>query len=161
MKINVTTASTKTYSIADLKGEFYVTSFSDDGSEHRRVWISGFDKTNMASTKMQCFDVAVAARIQKLLSEAAPLNVDITYDSNFVTDQEKKADILSRLVVIEQVVQTTTSIRSLTAASIKKAKDEEAVKRQVSGLMQKVSKKVATLPVDKCKKIKELLSELN
>jgi hypothetical protein len=162
MKKEILLTSKKTYAVADIKGEFYVTEAPHlDGSLHKRLSIQGFDRGTPQNLKLYAVDVSWAEKIQKQYSEAAPMNVDIFYDSVLITDQEKKNDILNRLVVVEQAVTSTTTIRSLNAVAIKKAKEETLVKKEVSSLMMQLSKHVDILPVDKCKKLQELLSGLN
>lgn len=161
MKIQLSNNAHKVYGLADSKGEFYVDSLHDDGSIHMRLSLRGFDKGNGQNIRMHNMNVGFAEVELKKLSTKAPIEVDITYDSNIINDQEKKSDILSRLTVVELLTQSSVTMRSLTGASIKKAKEEETVKSQVSSIITRFAKNVGSMPVEKCKKIQELLAELN
>jgi hypothetical protein len=161
MKKELYSISNKSYGLADSKGEFYVNEIFTDGSVHKRLYIKGFDKGTPQNMKLHTGDISWVERMQKEFAEAAPMFTEIFYDSNILTDQQKKTDILSRLVVVEQVIKSGATIRSLNASGIQIAKEESELKKQLSSLMSQVSKNVGTMAIDKCKKIKELLSELN
>lgn len=161
MKKDIYSITTKVYALADSKGEFYVCEIFNDGSVHKRLYVKGFDKGTPQNIKLYTGEVGWMEKMQKEFVQSAPMHTEVFYDSNIIHDQQKKSDILSRLVVVEQLIKSSASIKSLNAIAIQNAKEETEIKKQVSVLMNNVSKNVTAMSIDKCKKIKELLSGLS